>query len=388
MGRLATAVGLALALVRAVLAAQPLPPELAWRAWFVAALEHRPGVADQALVEIGTWGFGEFDTLRRHLRDGLDHEFDREAVRQDVIRRGILLHTDIALLRPDLAVRFDRLQRHSPMPMVDMSRDAQYLGQFKTTAHWAFARELVERLPDGARDPMARAWYRAVAAGFLLNRELALAANHLDEALRRLPDDPWLLFYAGILHETYASGHVQNLLTSLPRGRPRPLVDSAGDELQRAAALLRRSATLLPGLPEPRLHLARVLAQLERHEHALAELDAARAGNPSAMQQYFIEMVAADARAARGDLAGARAALARASALFPRAQSPILALSALHRREGDVAGAAAVLARLGDLPGHTMEVHDPWWIYLDACVRDADEQMARVREMLEGSAFP
>jgi hypothetical protein len=62
----------------------------------------------------------------------------------------------------------------------------------------------------------------------------------------------------------------------------------------------------------------------------------------------------------------ARLSYERASALFPRAQSPRLALSQLARRTGDRRAAQRQLAALAGLPADEQQREDPWWDYYDA----------------------
>ena len=74
------------------------------------------------------------------------------------------------------------------------------------------------------------------------------------------------------------------------------------------------------------------------------------------------------------------AAYEEASARFPDAQSPLLALSQLARRRGDRAGALAAIARVFALPSPAeRERTDPWWTYNTAQARNADDLLEGVR---------
>ena len=55
----------------------------------------------------------------------------------------------------------------------------------------------------------------------------------------------------------------------------------------------------------------------------------------------------------------------RAAALYPRAQSPLLALSQLSRRAGDRPAAQRELRILAELPEDERQREDPWWNYYD-----------------------
>jgi hypothetical protein len=71
------------------------------------------------------------------------------------------------------------------------------------------------------------------------------------------------------------------------------------------------------------------------------------------------------AEEARGDHAASRAAFLGASALYPNAQSPRLALSQIARRTGDRAAAQRELQFIAALPDDERRREDPWWLYYD-----------------------
>src|SRR5262249_8078863 len=74
----------------------------------------------------------------------------------------------------------------------------------------------------------------------------------------------------------------------------------------------------------------------------------------------------------------ARAAYARASELFPFAQSAQIALSHLARESGDRAEALARIGRVFDLPIEPDNRRDPFWVYHFFQGRDVDELLARL----------
>ena len=71
------------------------------------------------------------------------------------------------------------------------------------------------------------------------------------------------------------------------------------------------------------------------------------------------------AEEARGHDEAARAAFERASALYPNAQSPRLALSQIARRAGNRAAAQRELQAIAQLPDDERRREDPWWLYYD-----------------------
>ena len=72
----------------------------------------------------------------------------------------------------------------------------------------------------------------------------------------------------------------------------------------------------------------------------------------------------------------------RASALFPNAQSPHVARSALARRRGDRSGALAAMERVFELADAYPDGDDPWWTYDVAAGRDYEQLFDRLEQMV------
>ena len=64
-----------------------------------------------------------------------------------------------------------------------------------------------------------------------------------------------------------------------------------------------------------------------------------------------------------GNHAAARDHYGRAAALYPQAQSPLLALALLARQSGDRAGAQHAMRQVLALPRRPPDGSDPWWRY-------------------------
>jgi hypothetical protein len=71
-----------------------------------------------------------------------------------------------------------------------------------------------------------------------------------------------------------------------------------------------------------------------------------------------------------------------AAALFPRAQTPYLALSQLAARYGDRGAAARAIEPLLALGAEEAERQDPWWIYARSTGRDAERLLTQASERL------
>src|SRR5207302_6333486 len=133
-------------------------------------------------------------------------------------------------------------------------------------------------------------------------------------------------------------------------------------------------------MAEARVRLGHVLFARGRPQEAVDELRRLDAATQPELLQYFHAMFLGAAEEALGHFDQARTAYARASELFPAAQSPYLALGALATRRGDRATALKETARLFDLPNLTRQPDDPWWIYRTSQARDADALLERLYE--------
>ena len=304
-----------------------------------------------------------------------------------VLRRGALLHGDAAMLRPHGPV--EPLSPGSPAfgPQswrMDIN-DGRGTDVGLTAIHWDIARLALDRVlprnsrePAPQRDPMVRAWYRATAAWMQWREDHDTL--HLAHARRIFPDDPDLLFLSGCQHETYASPAIQAAAHSLalPAGFT---VDIGSDraELRQAEGFLRKAVVANPRMGEAHLRLGRVLGLLGRHVDALAELRQAEPMLAGDELQYYAALFAGADEEALERWDAAREQYQRASALFPLAQSPFLALSELAHRRGDRAGAAAAMQKVFELPSaFDRERDDPWWRYHVVQARNAEELLDEV----------
>jgi hypothetical protein len=257
------------------------------------------------------------------------------------------------------------------------------LGQVAT--HWELARMLLDNVrPAGAdrpapgRDPMVRLWYRATAM-WMQSRE-DHDTNHLDRARAIFSDDPDILFLSACQHETYASPQIQSAVRSavMPTG-VHIAVGTDRAELRQAETLFRRALAANPSMPEAQLRLGRALSLLDRHADAAAILREAIASTDEALLRYYGQLFLGAAEEALGQLDSAAAAYSAAEALYPAAQSPRIALSALARRRGDRSVALRELQQLFDLPFEPKDTADPWWTYHLAQARTVDDVLEQLR---------
>lgn len=298
-----------------------------------------------------------------------------------VMHRAALLHADVAMLQPQGRVEpFSTTPTIGPQTWRIELSDGRSVDLGLSAVHWDIGRLAVDQLvPAPARDAMARAWYHATAAWMQFHEDHD--ALHLDRARQLFPDDADLLFLSGCLRETFASGAIQAAARSvvLPTGLTVG-VGSDRAELRQAEGFFRRALTLRPEMGEAHLRLGRVLAELGRHADAAAELGQALALVKGDELRYYAELFAGAEEEALGRSGAARDAYARAAALFPLAQSPLLATSELATRRGDRAAAQAAIRKVFELRAALDRGRDdPWWRYHVAQARNVDELLDAVR---------
>lgn len=391
------------------------------RAWVAAAREHEPGALDDPARSINAWPERDLQTAVADVRAvvrllaeakraseraggiagvsflgryftaaevqdllGLADDQTRRWDANDLLKRGALLHADIAMLAPPDDTRAAG-RPSSPDDVVYLYSDGRPLGIEFAGVHWRVGRALVGDVrPDPAGDAMVRLWYQAMGSHLQSHHEFAHAAPLLAEGRRLFPRDGRILLYVGCIHESYAASRVQAWVGSAQSGSYAPDVRSRRTELQQAEALFREAVKADPSLYEARLRLGRVLALLGRPDEALPHLRQARADASDEVMRYYADLFSGEAEGAAGDREASRAAYQRAAALFPGAQSARLALSHLARQDGDRAGALGAVQQVLAIPGDSARRDDPWWTYHEAHVPDASALLDELRDPFLG----
>jgi hypothetical protein len=134
--------------------------------WIDAVTAHRPGTIDAPLITIGNAALADLQQIRQNVASVLKQHVASVDERNAVLRRGALLHMDIALLLPEEASRFtenDVPASHGRQEVARIfhSTDGRVAGLTVDTAHWWFATELLKQIrPDPAADPFVVAWIR------------------------------------------------------------------------------------------------------------------------------------------------------------------------------------------------------------------------------------
>ena len=300
-----------------------------------------------------------------------------------MLRRAAMLHADVAMSSgPDvfdsgIAAQVVGAVNRVTIHIEDGRNTSTHFG----AVHWDIARSLLAAVRP-AGDPMVLLWYQATAAWMQANAYHE-NADHLTEALRLFPRDPMLLFLSGCEHETFARPAIQAAVRSadVPAGYELA-VQSDGAELRQAGALFRRALDRQPDHVEARLRLGRTLLMRGRAREAAEELRRANGSADDDLTKYYAAMFLGSAEEALGNLDAAEQLYARASALYPNAQSPHVAHSALARRRGDRAGAAAAMERVFELAAAHPGGDDPWWTYDIAAGRDNQRSLDTLEQMI------
>jgi tetratricopeptide (TPR) repeat protein len=372
------------------------------RKWLDAVEQHEPGTMDVPAITIGAWSRRELHALNRDVKALLDavrleaqnstsvHParplavllgLANRATALRAIRRGALLHGDIAMLVP---AERDRVE--GPIPD-DTSRvlfwvsDGRNEGFEPSPLHWDLARTLLDQVrPAPSSDEMVRLWYVATAAHMHTQGSLGDLTSHLERAQQLFSSDADVWFYSGCLHETQAAPRIQAALRSatIPVGFT-VSAGATGEELRLAETHFRRALGFAPGHTEARVRHARVIGTLGRHEEAAADLKQAIANSGNRRLLYFANLFLGREEQALGRLDAAREAFEQAAALFPEAQSARLALSQLTWRAGDRSGALGSMSSLWTLPADESARVDPWWQYYATHVVEAETLLAELR---------
>jgi hypothetical protein len=326
---------------------------------------------DPAVADVARWFAAE------RVRRGDDNLF---------WRRSALLHSDVAMLERPLAVPVGTASlpvgpRRIRIELLDGRRMAVTLGGI----HWSMAETLLSFVrpidaakPAPERDGMVRSWYQATTMWMQGHEQRDL--QHLQAGLDLFPTDATLLFLSGCEHEAYASPAIQVPLEGTPRSVGP--VRSPRDELRKAASEFRRSLESGEPAAGALLHLGHVQLLLGEDTDAVTSLSIPDEGLGSHALRYYRDMFLGEAHEQSSSPAEARAAYEHARALFPRAQSPLLALSQLERRTDNYEPAQRAVAALWALDRVTDD-DDPWWSYAVSHTVAADAHIEKVWRSVE-----
>ena len=376
------------------------------RDWLGAALEHEPGVEDAALRRIAGWpGAKLLRTLAAAQKETSTERLNA------LLERAALLHADIVILRRESNPGWPDAPEITGTSI--LSNDGQRLGTRPLDPHLQFARMIFKHMrppllalgaprtaaPTWAeahrRNPRIQQWYRTVSTELAVRHWLADLRPHLEDARLVLDDTPETMFDSACFSEAMASAQVQRAIepavaaSASPSVRLRMQSESLKlDErynLSEAERFYRDALKLDPGYSEARVRLARVLSLRDKSADAAALLQAP-IETTNAFVRYWGALALGQATEATQKPEIANEAYGRAAELFPRAQSPLLALLRLARERGDDTTAKELARRVTRLPANEQYRLDPWWDYFDCHGRYRDEERERLWALYRSKA--
>ena len=324
-------------------------------AWLAAVRQHTAGVLDAQVYIVGDW---RRESLISVLQSATDRNADGSL--NQILKRAAQLHTDIGL-----RVRARANGPLSPVRGVSgtmLALDGREEGAGQLSLHLDLARALLDAVrPRPIDHDDVRKWYRKVAGQLEQIYNLADAIPHLRRGRELFVDDPELLLASGCLHETLSSPRVQSVVQSLiAAGQRMTGLPDAGPSRSEAARYFRRALAVSPSTLEAKVRLARLLGIDGRHADAVKLLKSAVTEIKSDVPLvYYAWLFLGDELQATRQFPAAVVAYQRAADLYPRAQSPRLALVCLARRVSSrVSGFDVMQQTLGQ---PRADADDPWW---------------------------
>jgi tetratricopeptide (TPR) repeat protein len=374
------------------------------RDWLGAAAEHQPGVEDAALTRIAAWSGGK---LLRTLGDATRQRSTEEL--NALLERAALLHADIMLLREEPNSQWTDTTEIGGGGAF-LVQDGLRIGHQSLDPHIQFGRRIFASMreplvrrgegPPGTRllpwdesmkrNPRIHQWYRAVSADLAARHWLADLRLHLESANRVLSETAATSFDTGCYAEVISSAQVQH---SLPTPERSGSFRTLALRSEFTALLLDEELNLIeaekqyrtalkrdPHHAEARVRLAHVLTRRERAGEAFTLLQPPlETSDPTV--RYYGALALGQSAEATGKSDAAREAYEAASRLFPRAQSPLLALLRLARAADDAGAADAMTARLSQLGPREQDRLDPWWDYYDCNGRHRNDEVQRLYDL-------
>lgn len=292
-----------------------------------------------------------------------------------VLRRAALLHSDVAMVTSGALRPMDTGAPAGGSPMRVHMVDGEAANIGVGDGHWTIARGLLDQIGPG--DAMVRSWY--IATSTWMQRDQQYNPAHLAHARDLFPDDATIAFLSGTHAEVYAGAGIQSVVKTavLPTGFALKIGNAAA-EMRSAETFLEKAVKLDSSFDEAHLHLGHVQLARGKPREAKAELERVASATKDVLLRYFAAMFLGAAEEDLSSFDAARAAYQRAADIFPRAQSPHLALSALEARRGNRTAALAAIAPMFALPSDAEQRDDPWWRYTTLQGRRAGDDLEQL----------
>jgi tetratricopeptide (TPR) repeat protein len=370
-----------------------------------AAGVHQPGQRDAPVEKLAALdeaahgdflasllAFGEFlrepglETPRRPARSfsaaesKLLSQFAAAALRErtaaTTLRQVALLYGDAAIVGVAPTAGGSAPAR-PPRPNTAYVNDGLATDVGRSGTFWRIGRAALDSLEAlERRDPWSLTWYQAAGAHLFARGDLTGVSAHLDRARQLFADDPTLAFFEACLYQSYSMAWVQDTVsaTRLPADVVFEIPNTAAS-LGRASRLLRDVLSRDDGFHEARVRFGDILLRQQRTADAAVELRRV-AGSPQLQSdpvlEFWARLFLGRAERRVGNLEAARVAIDRAVALFPSAQSALIASMSLRPDSAPV-----LLPRFAPASAPNPAI-DPWLLYRSGPGRTAD---ARLRQL-------
>jgi tetratricopeptide (TPR) repeat protein len=293
----------------------------------------------------------------------------RQAIAR-ILMRAAMLHTDLLT-----SSSRDDLLHSTGLPPGTTIRvdDAESRSVADLGLYWSCGRTAMDlAAPTPPNGTLVRDWYLATAEYLLTEHDYAAGVPHLEHARSVLSGEARIALYLGAAYENLAAPPVQ---AAYQNGASALVIGSRPTLLRKAEFQLRSALLLEPDTTDASLRLGRTLLLMARPSEALPLLARAEAASLRAELKYYAALFSGFAHAELGHATEARAAFARASALFPDAQSPRLGLAqlAMLAANRDEALTSIQTITTGK-PGS-----DPWWTYDRDVAWNVNDRMMAAR---------
>ena len=294
----------------------------------------------------------------------------RQAIAK-ILMRAAMLHTDLLTS----SSRDDLLRSSTGLPPGTTIRvdDAESKSVVDLGLYWSCARTAMDlAAPTPPNGTLVRDWYLATAEYLLTERDYAAGVPHLEHARSVLSGEARIALYLGAAYENLAAPPIQ---AAYQNGASALVIGSRPTLLRKAEFQLRSALLLEPDTTDASLRLGRTLLLMARPSEALPLLARAEAASLREPLKYYAALFSGFAHAELGHATDARAAFARASALFPDAQSPRLGVAQLAmlaaNRDEALTSIQTITTGKPD--------SDPWWTYDRDLAWNVSDRMMVVR---------
>jgi tetratricopeptide (TPR) repeat protein len=360
-----------------------------FEAWLDLARRHAPGKVDASVTQARRIGVERHFAFAHDLRALIQFINDpgrydlykpsrpysfleKEVLRKIAARERAAGTTDgllrmVALLESDSVMltggeRYVVVPPGSELPRdMILSMDGVGLEAVTVPPNWQLARQAIGAMSDD-RDTVAwgRLWYEATTAFLFSDLLLAPLPKHLAQRRLEFPEDAGAWFDEGCYFEYLAGDRFQQAMESGPRKGLRIVGHDRKEALAQARRMYEAAVERDPRHPEARLRLARVKLVQRDARSAVRELTAVLPdlGTDSVLR-YLAYLFLGAAQESAGDVTAAMTAYREAVNLYPRAQSPRVALARIEPPSSSSDADPLEYLLRGDRP----RSDDPWLAY-------------------------